>query len=29
MTARGGMGREAAKFYSRLSEPIAEKRKKQ
>ena len=27
MTALGGMGREASKFYSRLSESIAEKRK--
>ena len=26
-TALGGMGREASKFYSRLSEPIAEKNK--
>ena len=27
MTAFGGMGKEASKFYSRLSESIAEKRK--
>ena len=29
MTALGGMGREANKFYSRLSESIAKKRKEQ
>ena len=27
MTALGGMGRDASKFYSRLSESVAEKRK--
>ena len=29
MTALGGIGTEASKFYSRLSESIAEKRKEQ